>query len=346
MRKLVWLLALLCLAPAYYSCTTNGEAQTHTAQSSNVAANVEEPEYAQYIGENGAITYRYKPDPQTNYRITINWGGDYTDVYFRKNSDTTVFKKLSFQNILEQSPYFNLPYATKSGPKSNGRVFDVKKLPTAQKQQLTEGVIFDKNITNHDLAQVITDEPFIEHNCSYITIGYNLYLLNTNYEIMAAKSEVLIYNAQGIQIAHIKDPQHGCTFIAVTENGYLCKQFGMTWGEEGEYESEPSSKFYLIGTGELNPYFTDYLAGGMLSTDNYFYWSDYTRSGDYTTQKTTLRFFDPTQNHYYYHTYDFKELNQIDKMKIDRIIFKDGTVHYFEKDFQKHIINNYKSPKP
>ena len=115
MRKLVWLLALLCLAPAYYSCSN---AQTPPVQSSNVAAPPttlgNEPTLIDSSqNKNSAIETIdvYPPDPITGGQINVVHNKDQSYALVFKDAKTQkVLQTLTNKDLETLDVFLNLPH--------------------------------------------------------------------------------------------------------------------------------------------------------------------------------------------------------------------------------------------
>lgn len=346
MKKLVWLLALLCLAPAYYSCTTNGEAQTHTAQSSNVAAPKAPtdtirhlrmyPAYEKfYRNPNKEIVLMFALDTQTGYRISHTEAG--TNIYFRKEADTTQFVLLDMPTMVKNNPYFELPYpALNYHPNDESKTFDLRALSTQKKQDLIKGVALDKDITNQQLGYMVVSEPRAVKNYRYVAVAYDVLFLNTDSQVFGSSCQILTYNSKGEQISHIIDTKHGCASPAITENGYVGQQYGLVWDEQGTENLDFGINFYQLSDGKMLYNFKmDYTEGSAAGVGNSIYWS----KGSETQVRGIIYYvFDVKNACYYTKEFNWEEQLNFRGEESEGLRMKNGSLYSFKDNFEKHSL--------
>lgn len=162
MKKLVWLLALLCLAPAYYSCST---AQTPPVQSSNVAAPPttlgNEPTLIDSSqNKNSAIETIevYPPDPITGGQINVVHNKDQSYALVFKDAKTQkVLRTLTTDSLKNLNPYYHLPFKNIETLENHSLNIDMTNVSIAKKNELIAQMHKDKYQTNYTLKQIGVD---------------------------------------------------------------------------------------------------------------------------------------------------------------------------------------------
>lgn len=344
MQKFIWLLAIAFLPSAHYGCgaqtPTNVAAPPQSATATPLPTRIPDntyyprDHYTLYRDPNGRSMHKFDLDTLLGYRITMGINSNGCDYYFRKEADTTIFTHLSEADVLKKSPYFNLPYPTVNyHPSEAIKNFDVRKLSPQQKQALLKDVVLDTKISNHQLGYLVASEPQITQNYRYVVASYDLLFSNTDGDIFGAACQIVVYNAKGEQIAQIKDTKHGCSGIAVTENGYIGQQYGLVWDEQGAENLDFGMNFYQIGnTKILYNFHLDAIPTGVGGVGNSIYWG---KGSETQPLGTVYYIFDVANRCYYTKDISMHQLENTRSKDAEGFVLKDGSFYSFKDNFEK-----------
>jgi hypothetical protein len=351
MKKLVWLLALLCLAPAYYSCST---AQTPPVQSSNVAAPPttlgNEPTLIDSSqNKNSAIETIevYPPDPITGGQINVVHNKDQSYALVFKDAKTQkVLQTLTNKDLETLDIFLNLPH---DNANEAFKLVDLKALSPERKKALTADMHIDQyNINpNKEIGymHVGLEAEQIIISPQKVAFAYGMVCYDTDGAMLGTKGNIAVFDATGKQECIINDPEHGTTNVAFTNNGkYLMKQYGYLWGEGEAMEigykiyELPSGKLLMHYPTNLNPQECD--CGKPIPDNNQFVVHCVGDPDNKIVSKLII--FNPNANAYYLRNSVHEEFGYATP---SGFLTTDGRTLLYEKDFEKYSFNQTNTQK-
>ena len=353
MRKLVWLLALLCLAPAYYSCSN---AQTPPVQSSNVAAPPttlgNEPTLIDSSqNKNSAIQYIVvsQPDPNTGGQMYFVGNKDQSFALVFKDAKTQkVLRTLTTDSLKNLNPYYHLPFKNIETLENHSLNIDMTNVSIAKKNELIAQMHKDKYQKNWTLKTLIVSPIQCSFYGQFMYCYNELSCFNEEDGLFGTQSNIQIFDATGKQYAHLNDKEYGISgMCGITSDGkYLMTQYGGLWGEGGNI-MEMGYRIYELPSGKLIkhfsdefPYYSNHLSDtstlfasdrGTVSIRNLFYISEQ-QNLDEKLIVTRMIVFDPAEKCYYTRSLS----DSVKEFTSEGIVLRNNAFVSFKKDFKKY----------